>query len=150
MGVMGVMGLLCPESHNTITITVSGVHSNNRERDALCMVGHKRERVLGRVGRAVDAAARDFAREAASLRTAVGEKPPPNVSWSSSLKLLRLTNLSLCTQWALARNWYPESLQTLSHMTLPCPPSLPPSPSPPPKRKQFSAQHQPSHKDIQL
>ena len=27
--------------------------SHNRERDALCMVGHKRERVLGRVGRAV-------------------------------------------------------------------------------------------------
>jgi len=40
--------------------------SHNRERDALCMVGHKRERVLGRVGRAVNAAARDFAREAAS------------------------------------------------------------------------------------
>ena len=34
-----------------------------RETDALCMVGHKRERVLGRVGRAVNAAARDFARE---------------------------------------------------------------------------------------
>ena len=31
------------------------------------MVGHKRERVLGRVGRAVNAAARDFAREAAQL-----------------------------------------------------------------------------------
>ena len=31
------------------------------------MVGHKRERVLGRVGRAIDAAARSFAREAAQL-----------------------------------------------------------------------------------
>ena len=37
------------------------------------MVGHKRERVLGRVGRAVNAAARDFAREGRrSLRTAGG------------------------------------------------------------------------------
>ena len=55
-----------------------------------------KERVLGRVGRAVDAAARDFAREAAQLeiRTAVGEKPPPNVSWSSRLKLLRLTKIA--------------------------------------------------------
>ena len=42
----------------------------NRERDALCMVGHKRERVLGRVGRAVNAAARDSAREAAQLLSA--------------------------------------------------------------------------------
>jgi len=56
------------------------------------LVGHKRERVLGRVGRAVDAVARDFAREAAQLENGgVGEKPPPNVSWSSRLKLLRLT-----------------------------------------------------------
>ena len=30
-----------------------------------------------------------------SLRTAVGEKPPPNVSWSSRLKLLRLTKIAL-------------------------------------------------------
>ena len=30
-----------------------------------------------------------------SLRTAVGEKPPPNVSWSSRLKLLRLTKIVL-------------------------------------------------------
>jgi hypothetical protein len=28
------------------------------------------------------------------LRTAVGEKPPPNVSWSSRLKLLRLTKIA--------------------------------------------------------
>jgi len=48
--------------------------NRERERDALCMVGpgsrvghKKRERVLGRVGRAVNAAARDFAREAAQL-----------------------------------------------------------------------------------
>ena len=34
---------------------------------SLCMVGNKRERVLGRAGRAVNAAARDFAREAAQL-----------------------------------------------------------------------------------
>jgi len=61
------------------------------ERDALCMVGHKSERVLGRVGRAVNAAARDFAREAAQLKNGGGEKPPPNVSWSSRLKLLRLS-----------------------------------------------------------
>ena len=44
-------------------LQVLQVHaSHNRERDALCMVGHKRKRVLGRVGRAVDAAARGFAR----------------------------------------------------------------------------------------
>ena len=48
--------------------------SHNRERDALCMVGHKRERVLGRVGRAVDAAARDFAREAAQLENGGGRE----------------------------------------------------------------------------
>ena len=36
------------------------------------MVGHKRERVLGRVGRAVNAAARDFAREAAQLENGGG------------------------------------------------------------------------------
>ena len=34
--------------------------AQQRERDALCMVGHKRERVLGRVGRAVNPAARNF------------------------------------------------------------------------------------------
>ena len=38
------------------------------------MVGHKRERVLGRVGRAVDAAARDFAREAAQLENGGGRE----------------------------------------------------------------------------
>ena len=51
------------------------VHASlNRERDALCMVGHKRERVLGRVGRAIDAAARDFAREAAQLENGGGRE----------------------------------------------------------------------------
>merc|ERR1712216_895129 len=44
------------------------------QRDALCMVGHKRERVLGRVGRAVNAAARDFAREAAQLENGGGRE----------------------------------------------------------------------------
>ena len=48
--------------------------SHNRERDALCMVGHKRERVLGRVGCAVNAAARDFAREAAQLENGGGRE----------------------------------------------------------------------------
>ena len=48
--------------------------SHNRERDALCMVGHKRERVLGRVGRAVNAAARDLAREAAQLENGGGRE----------------------------------------------------------------------------
>ena len=38
------------------------------------MVGHKRERVLGRVGRAVDAAARGFAREAAQLENGGGRE----------------------------------------------------------------------------
>ena len=38
------------------------------------MVGHKRERVLGRVGRAVDAAACDFAREAAQLENGGGRE----------------------------------------------------------------------------
>ena len=38
------------------------------------MVGHKRKRVLGRVGRAVDAAARDFAREAAQLENGGGRE----------------------------------------------------------------------------
>ena len=42
--------------------------------DALCMVGHKGERVLGRVGRAVDAAARDFAHEAAQLENGGGRE----------------------------------------------------------------------------
>ena len=48
--------------------------AQQRERDALCMVGHKRERVLGRVGRAVNAAARDFAREAAQLENGGGRE----------------------------------------------------------------------------
>merc|ERR1712009_39404 len=48
--------------------------SHNRERDALCMVGHKRERVLGRVGCAVNAAARDFACEAAQLENGGGRE----------------------------------------------------------------------------
>ena len=75
--------------------------SHNRERDALCMVGHKRERVLGQVGRAVNAAARDFAREAAQLENGGGEKPPPNVSWSSRLKLpsLRCCRRRSCLVW---------------------------------------------------
>ena len=47
-----------------------------RSADALCMVGHKRERVLGRVGRAVNAAARDFAREAAQLENGGGREAP--------------------------------------------------------------------------
>ena len=38
------------------------------------MVGHKRKRVLGRVGRAVDAAARGFAREAAQLENGGGRE----------------------------------------------------------------------------
>ena len=38
------------------------------------MVGHKRERVLGRVGRAIDAAARSFAREAAQLENGGGRE----------------------------------------------------------------------------
>ena len=38
------------------------------------MVGHKRERVLGRVGRAVNAAARNFAREAAQLENGGGRE----------------------------------------------------------------------------
>ena len=40
------------------------------------MVGHtcKRERVLGRVGRAVNSAARDFAREAAQLENGGGRE----------------------------------------------------------------------------
>ena len=38
------------------------------------MVGHKRERVLGRVGRAVNAAARDFVREAAQLENGGGRE----------------------------------------------------------------------------
>ena len=51
------------------------------------MVGHKRERVLGRVGRAVNAAARDFAREAAQLENGGGREAAAErlvVSWSSS------------------------------------------------------------------
>ena len=48
--------------------------TTDRERDALWMVGHKRERVLGRVGRAVNAAARDFAREAAQLENGGGRE----------------------------------------------------------------------------
>ena len=59
------------------------------------MVGHKRERVLGRVGRAVDAAARDFAREAAQLENGGGrEAAAKRLSWSSRLKLLRLTKIA--------------------------------------------------------
>ena len=38
------------------------------------MVGHKRGRVLGRVGRAVNAAARDFARESAQLENGGGRE----------------------------------------------------------------------------
>ena len=38
------------------------------------MVGHKRKRVLGRVGCAVDAAARDLAREAAQLENGGGRE----------------------------------------------------------------------------
>ena len=38
------------------------------------MVGHKRERVLGRVGRAVNAAARDFARLFFTLTLVGGQK----------------------------------------------------------------------------
>ena len=38
------------------------------------MVGHKRERRLGRVGRAVNAAARDFAREASQLENGGGRE----------------------------------------------------------------------------
>ena len=48
--------------------------SHNRERDALCMVRHERERVLRRVVRAVDAAARNFAREAAQLENSYGRE----------------------------------------------------------------------------
>ena len=48
--------------------------AQQRDRDALCMVGHKRKRVFGRVGRAVNAAARDFAREAAQLENGGGRE----------------------------------------------------------------------------
>ena len=43
-------------------------------RSAWGLVGHKRERVLGRVGFAVNAAARDFAREAAQLENGGGRE----------------------------------------------------------------------------
>ena len=66
------------------------------------MVGHKRERVLGRVGRAVDAAARDLAREAAQLENSGGREAAaerlveqqvevervsslPGISWSAAM-----------------------------------------------------------------
>ena len=51
------------------------------------MVGHKRERVLGRVGRAVNAAARDFAREAAQLENGGGREAAAE----------RLVNLVCCS-----------------------------------------------------
>ena len=59
------------------------------------MVGHKRKRVLGRVGRAVDAAARDLAREAAQLENSGGrEAAAERLVEQSRLKLLRLTKVA--------------------------------------------------------
>ena len=43
-------------------------------RSACQVVGHERERVLGRVGRAVNAVARDVAREAAQLENGCGRE----------------------------------------------------------------------------
>ena len=60
------------------------------------MVGHKRERVLGRVGCAVNAAARDFAREAAQLENGGGREAAAErlVEQQERLKLLRLTKIA--------------------------------------------------------
>ena len=80
------------------------------------MVGHKRERVLGRVGRAVDAAARDFAREAAQLENGGGREAAAErlveqqvevvaldkdrVVVGTAMRLLRASKSQLLT-WAL-------------------------------------------------
>ena len=49
--------------------------TTKREMRSAWLVGHKRKRVLGRVGRAVvDAAARGFAREAAQLENGGGRE----------------------------------------------------------------------------
>ena len=68
--------------------------TTEREIDALCMVGHKRERVLGRVGCAVNAAARDFAREAAQLENGGGREAAAERLVEQQLKLLRLTKIA--------------------------------------------------------
>ena len=53
------------------------------------MVGHKRERVLGRVGRAVNAAARDFAREAAQLENGGGREAAAERFCRVSVRVVR-------------------------------------------------------------
>ena len=78
------------------------------------------QRVLGgvRVGRAVNAAARDLAREAAQLENSGGrEAAGPIVSWSSRLKLLRLTLGALGVQSATSHPG-PGSYKTKSFVLL--------------------------------
>ena len=67
---------------------------------------NKRERVLGRVGRAVNAAARDFAREAAQLENGGGREAAAErlvVSWSSSFAQCPASTQSHTARWCPVR-----------------------------------------------
>ena len=64
-------------------------------RSAWTMVGHKRERVLGRVGRAVDAAARDLAREAAQLENGGGREAAAERLVKQQVEVVALDSLAL-------------------------------------------------------
>ena len=64
------------------------------------MVGHKRERVLGRVGRAVNAAARDFARKAAQLENGGGREAAAERLVEQQVEVaLRLTKTKKIASW---------------------------------------------------
>ena len=79
------------------------------------MVRHKRERVLGRVGRAVGAAARNFAREAAQLENGGGreaaaerlvEQQVEVVTLDKDRVVVEMDGLFLtCTSRALTSSW---------------------------------------------
>ena len=64
------------------------------------MVGQKRERVLGRVGRAVNAATRDFAREAAQLENGGGRDAAAERLVKQQVEVVALDkDLVCCAIW---------------------------------------------------
>ena len=65
------------------------------------MVGHKRERVLGRVGRAVNAAARDFAREAAQLENGGGREAAAEILLSACSDLILVSDADAASRFVV-------------------------------------------------
>ena len=90
------------------------------------MVGHKRERVLGRVGRAVDAAARDFAREAAQLENGGGREAAAERLVEQQVEVVALDKCTPGACSSIQQGCARRLLPTCARKLLPAADPLPP------------------------